>query len=136
MTETRDRLHQTTFHLQQMEKNIENIDIFRFHLRSFFVTARRVTTIMQTEFSESTGFCDWFATIQEEMKNDREMHYLYKKRSYALKEKPIKTEETGHVYYFEDFPEDLPEKDVLTLCREHLGKLQKIVDECEQTFSH
>ena len=153
---TRDRLKEVQFYFEHMQGSLENQENFRYYLHAFLNAARSVTLVMRQEFGKISGFEEWYRERQIQMDNDKEMKDLKNKRNIVLKKSPIKPNKTGTIqlgltYQVEskealDMPEsgritiiqyffdDYPEKDVVTLCKEHLKKLEIIVDGCESKF--
>jgi len=68
--ETRYALEAAKYHLNMMEKTIDNVDRFSYNRCAFLSAARNITLSMQKQFKKITGFEDWYKTKRDMMKND------------------------------------------------------------------
>lgn len=85
--ETRYALEAAKYHLNMMEKTIDNVDRFSYNRRSFLSAARNITLSMQKQFKKSTGFEDWYETKRELMKNDECLRSLNEERQKCVHNK-------------------------------------------------
>lgn len=58
-------------------------------IESFIVTAKSVTQVMQKEYHDSLGFCDWYKQKQNEMVADKDMLYFADLRNLLAHEKNL-----------------------------------------------
>lgn len=78
--EMRYALEAAKYHLNIMEKTIDNVDRFSYNRCSFLSAARNITLSMQKQFKKITGFEDWYKTKRELMKNDECLRSLNEER--------------------------------------------------------
>lgn len=89
MTNTRDKLNEAKFFLGEMRRVSSDSDQFRYTLTAFLAASRSITQIMQKEFSEKSGFSDWYAQKQSEMENNSILKYLHRQRALTYHERPV-----------------------------------------------
>lgn len=89
MTNTRDKLNEAKYFLGEMRRVSSDSDQFRYALTAFLAAIRSITQIMQKEFSEKTGFTDWYAQKQSEMENNPTLKYLHRQRNISHHERPV-----------------------------------------------
>lgn len=89
MTNTRDKLNEAKYFLEEMRRASSDPTKFRYGLTAFLAASRSITLIMQKEFSERTGFADWYARKQVEMENNGTLKYLLRQRNISHHERPI-----------------------------------------------
>ncbi|MDD2665707.1 MAG: hypothetical protein PHD13_03985 [Methanocellales archaeon] len=70
MTDTRRKLEEAKYFLDQMGDKIENPRTFAYNLSAFLSATRSVTFIMQYEFKTFSEFDKWYKNKQKEMEND------------------------------------------------------------------
>jgi hypothetical protein len=63
-----------------MKKNIEDDKIFSFTLSAFRTAARSITFFMQKEFSNDTGFNNWYKSKQKLMESDNNFTFFNEMR--------------------------------------------------------
>lgn len=89
MTNTRDKFNEAKFFLGEMRRVSSDSDQFRYTLTAFLAASRSITQIMQKEFSEKSGFSDWYAQKQSEMENNSILKYLHRQRALTYHERPV-----------------------------------------------
>lgn len=89
VSNTRDKLLEAKYFFNCMNKVIQDSEKFKHNLSAFISAFRSVTLFMQTEFSKIEGFKEWYAKKQEEMRNDKYMALLNKKRRMTIHLKPL-----------------------------------------------
>jgi len=89
MTNTRDKLNEAKYFLEEMKRVSSDPDKFRYELTAFLAASRSITQIMQKEFSEKTGFPDWYAKKQKEMESNSTLRYLHRQRAITYHERPV-----------------------------------------------
>lgn len=89
MTNTRDKLNEAKFFLEEMRKVSSEPDQFRYMLTAFLAASRSITQIMQKEFSSKSGFSDWYGQKQSEMENNSILKYLHRQRTLTYHERPV-----------------------------------------------
>ena len=89
MTNTRDKLNEAKHFLEEMKRVSSEPDKFRYELTAFLGASRSITQIMQKEFSEQSGFADWYAEKQREMGSNSILKYLHRQRSITYHERPV-----------------------------------------------
>jgi len=85
--ETRYALEAAKYHLNMMEKTIDNADRFSYNRCSFLSAARNITLYMQKQFKNIAGFEDWYKTKRELMKNDECLRSLNEGRQKCVHNK-------------------------------------------------
>lgn len=89
MTNTRDKLNEAKYFLEEMRRVSSDPDKFRYELTAFLAASRSITLIMQKEFPGKTGFTDWYAQKQREMENNHTLKYLLRQRNISHHERPV-----------------------------------------------
>lgn len=89
MTNTRDKLNEARFFLEEMRKASSDCDAFRYRLTAFLAASRSITQVMQKEFSETPGFSDWYSQKQTEMRNNPILKYLHAQRELTYHQRPM-----------------------------------------------
>ena len=89
MTNTRDKLNEAKHFLDEMKRVSSDPAKFRYELTAFLAASRSITLIMQKEFSERSGFADWYTQIQGEMEKNGILKYLHRQRNISHHERPI-----------------------------------------------
>ncbi len=89
MTNTRDKLNEAKYFLEEMKRVASDTSQFRYELTAFLAASRSVTQIMQKEFTEKSGFSDWYARKQKEMENNPILKYLHRQRAITYHERPV-----------------------------------------------
>ncbi len=122
-------------------------DGFRYELNAFLSSSRSVTFLLQKEMVKVTGFHEWWAKRQREMREDSAMKFFQELRNFSQKEGRISIVGTlsrngsGRSFWIYRFagnknpvPTQLFHRDVAECCREHLSKLATIVLACAEAF--
>jgi len=177
MSDTREKLNEAKYFLNQMIEKQADRDGFKYNLSAFLTAARSVTWFMQNEFGKKRGFKVWYAKKQTEMKNDEIMRFLNEKRVKTIHRKPIDprvnvkvsmhdriglsssvsiivTRPDGTIMSRQSKPakkptpaktenavewgmyfDEMPKKDIVTVCKEHIVKLDTLAVDCESKFS-
>ncbi len=89
MTNTRDKLNETKYFLNEMNRVCLNPDHFRYTLTAFLSASRSITQIMQAEFSNEVDFPEWYKQKQEELQKDSALKYLHAQRRLSYHARPI-----------------------------------------------
>jgi hypothetical protein len=89
MTNTRDKLNEAKYFLEEMKRVFSEPDKFRYTLAAFLAASRSITLIMQNEFSGKDGFKDWYSQKQIEMRNSSVLKYLHRQRNIVHHEHPM-----------------------------------------------
>ncbi|MFA5145340.1 MAG: hypothetical protein WC723_04990 [Candidatus Omnitrophota bacterium] len=89
MTNTRDKLTEAKHFLEEMQRVSYDPDKFRYELTAFLAASRSITLIMQKEFSEKTGFEDWYIHKRNEIENNPTLKYLHRQRNISHHEHPV-----------------------------------------------
>ena len=89
MTNTRDKLNEAKYFLEEMKRVSSDTDKFRYELTAFLAASRSITQIMQEEFSEKSGFAVWYTQKQSEMKNSGILKYLHRQRTLTYHKRPV-----------------------------------------------
>ena len=98
MTDTRDKLNEAAYFLNQLRTNAENKDEFRFNLSAFMSALRSTTLFIQKEYTHTPGFLAWYKTKQAEMEKDSILKFFYKQRTRTIHIKPIAAQSLVHFY--------------------------------------
>lgn len=80
MSETRHKLEEAEYFLDQTRANVEDPKPFVFNLSAFLSASRSVTFIMQKEFKKCSGFDDWYANKQIKMEQCEDLTFFNKLR--------------------------------------------------------
>ena len=89
MTETREKLLEAKYFLGRMIENQSARDAFKYNLSAFLSASRSVTLFMQKEYDKVSGFKEWYAKKQDEMKNDPFMKLLVDKRDLTIHQRQV-----------------------------------------------
>jgi hypothetical protein len=89
MNDTRDKLQEMIYFLEQMKTTVTDPSTFRFTLSAFLSAARSVTLMMQKEYNAVTGFGEWYTKQQLRMNNDNDMKLFNEKRVMAIHKKSV-----------------------------------------------
>jgi len=89
MTNTRDKLNEAKYFLEEMRRVSSDPTKFRYELMAFLAASRSITQIMQKEFSGKTGFIDWYVQKQGEMGDNPILKYLHRQRTISYHEHPV-----------------------------------------------
>lgn len=89
MTNTRDKLNEATFFLEEMKGRASDTNGFRYMLTAFLSANRSITQIMQKEFSKVSGFTGWYDLKQEEITRNPTLKYLHRQRVITYHIRPI-----------------------------------------------
>ncbi len=88
-------LERAQFFLEQAESSgLSDRLSFEHFLEAAIVFGRSVTFHLQKEFSVRTGFDEWYAEKQTQMKSDQLFIFFKEKRNYILKEGPVPVPKT------------------------------------------
>jgi len=98
MTNTRDKLNEAVYFIDEMRRVESDPTKFRYELTAFLAASRSITLIMQKEFSKKQGFTDWYNKKQDEMKKNGTLKYLRTQRNISLHMRPILQYPIGIVY--------------------------------------
>ncbi len=105
---------------------------FQYELNAFLSASRNVTFVMQSSMSKVSGFSDWYAEKQAEMRTDAAMRFFLELRNVSQKQGPVSyvggsTMKGGYTYRFvEDrlrLPPEVMGNDIRVSCAIHLVKL-------------
>jgi len=89
MNNTKKKLEEAKYFLEQMQAYVEDPKKFVFNLSAFLSAARSVTFVMQSEFKSSPGFDDWYEDKKKEMANDKDFEFFNKLRVATIHKKPV-----------------------------------------------
>jgi len=89
-TDTRDKLNEASYFLEQMKNKQSDRDAFRYNLSAFLSAARSVTLVMQKEFDKALGFEEWYEKKQEVMKQNGDMKFFNEKRKMTIHTEPVR----------------------------------------------
>ena len=89
MSNTRQKLEEARYFLEQMQVCVEDRKKFAFNLSAFLSAARSVTFIMQSESKSSPEFSDWYKDKQKEMNNDGDFRFFNDLRVATIHKKPV-----------------------------------------------
>ncbi len=89
MSNTRQKLKETKYFLEQMRNYVEDPEKFAFNLSAFLSAARSVTFIMQSEFKSSPEFSGWYKEKQKEMNSDENFKFFNNLRVATIHQKPV-----------------------------------------------
>ncbi|MBU4252018.1 MAG: hypothetical protein KKC39_04275 [Candidatus Omnitrophica bacterium] len=89
MTNSRDKLNEAKYFLEEMRRTSSDPDKFRYELTALLAASRSITLIMQKEFSGKTGFDDWYIHKQSEIKKNPTLKYLHRQRDISHHEHPV-----------------------------------------------
>lgn len=89
MTHTRDKLNEAKYFLDELRRVSSDPDKFRYELTAFLSANRSITLIMQKEFSEKTGFPEWYEKKQCEMMRNPTLKYLNTQRVITFHIRPV-----------------------------------------------
>jgi len=90
MSDTRQKLEEAKYFLEQMKGRQSDRDAFKYNLSAFLSAARSVTLIMQKEFGKVSDFKDWYTEKQSMMRSDETMRLLNNKRVMTIHQQPIR----------------------------------------------
>ncbi|MBC7108976.1 MAG: hypothetical protein H5T41_09395 [Methanomassiliicoccales archaeon] len=66
MSNTRFKLNEAKYFLEQMKEHADSTEEFAYNLSAFLSAARSVTWIMQNEFKNVPGFEEWYSEKQRD----------------------------------------------------------------------
>jgi hypothetical protein len=89
MSNTREKLEEAKYFLEQMQVCVEDSKKFAFNLSAFLSAARSVTFIMQSEFKSSPEFSHWYKDKQKEMNNDEDFRFFNNLRVATIHQKTV-----------------------------------------------
>jgi hypothetical protein len=84
MNLARDRIIQGRFFVQKAEEFSSDREAFRYFLEASIVAARSVTLLLQKQYSNVSGFEEWYATVQKRLSENPLARFLLEKRNYVL----------------------------------------------------
>lgn len=87
---TREKLDEAAYFLKQLKKNQSDKQSVQCNLSAFLSSARSVTYVMQSEFSQIEGFKEWYVKERLKLKKSQQMILLNEKRVITIHKKPIK----------------------------------------------
>ena len=61
-----EKLNEAAYFLELMQKNIDDLDKFKYNLSAFLSAGRSVTYYLQKEFKENSRFNEWYELKQIE----------------------------------------------------------------------
>jgi hypothetical protein len=76
MTDTRRKLDEALYFLEELKINIEDDRIFSFNLSAFVTAARSVTLLMKKEFCHTAEFEDWYVNKQRLIESDNDFKFF------------------------------------------------------------
>jgi hypothetical protein len=95
VSDTRFKLQEAVYFLNQMKSNIDNRTHFIFNLIAFVAAGRSVTFVMQSEFTRKVGpFAKWYSKNVDEVLSKEEVPQFFRKlRNIVLKKEgnPMQT---------------------------------------------
>jgi hypothetical protein len=90
ITNTRNKLNEASYFLEQMKNKQSDRDAFRYNLSAFLSAARSVTWVMKKEFDKAPGFEKWYEKAQGDMNKDSCMKFFNEKRRMTIHIEPVK----------------------------------------------
>jgi hypothetical protein len=87
ISDTRFKLEEALYFLDQMKKNLDNRKYFTFNLVAFVAAGRSVTFVMQYEFTRKVGpFAKWYCkNVDEALRKEEVPRFFHKLRNIVLK---------------------------------------------------
>jgi hypothetical protein len=120
-------------------------DRYGYELNAFLAAARSVTFLLQKEFARVPGFAGWWDGQRRLLSSDPAAAFFLKLRNFSQKEGRISLvggslARGRWTYRFAGNADRVPlallNRDVAGCCREHVGKLAKIVLACAEAFPY
>lgn len=159
---TRDKLDEAVYFFQQLEVVFQDDDKFRWNLSAFLIAYRSITLYMQKQYYGVSGFDTWYEEQRKLMEADKELKFMNKVRVESVHTEPVDLGATRRMEFtmnafiggkddvkppsilVPDFPDktstsrrwfvDNREVDIRDYLSRQIGKIKRIVDECEQRF--
>jgi hypothetical protein len=135
-----EKLAETEFFVRQMAGVGTDEFAFKCYLSAYLGAARTATLALQ-RFSHIPGFASWYAPHQAWLKADPLAKFLFDARNDHLHGAPYPIagasfNQSNSKYYFArlEGTSAPPEKDVVTVCREHLVRLLELALDCYANF--
>lgn len=120
-------------------------DRYGYELNAFLAAARSVTFLLQKELARVPGFAGWWDGQRRLLSSDPAVAFFLKLRNFSQKEGRISlvggSLARGRWSYrfagnADRVPPALLNRDIAGCCREHVGKLAKIVLACAEAFPY
>lgn len=141
-----ERLFEAHYFIDQMESAGMGLEV-GYNLNAFLSASRAVTFLLQKEMSRVSGFAEWWADRQREMRADPAMRFFVELRNFSQKAGRVRFESMGfglerstYLHVFRDgsikVPEEVGGIDALDACRLHLAKVARLVIACMDAFPY
>ncbi|HEX8223261.1 MAG TPA: hypothetical protein VF605_05545 [Allosphingosinicella sp.] len=141
-----ERLFEAHYFIDQMETAGMGLEV-GYNLNAFLSASRAVTFLLQKEMSRVSGFAEWWADRQCEMRADPAMRFFVELRNFSQKAGRVRFESMGfglqrstYHHVFRDgsikVPEEVGRIDALDACRLHLAKIARLVIGCMDAFPY
>jgi hypothetical protein len=95
MSNTRFKLAEASYFLERMKAAQLHPDHFKYEMSAFWAASRSVTLIMQTEYSRTNGFKDWYAARQSAMAQVPDLAFFNEQRRMTIHEHFVHPEFTA-----------------------------------------
>jgi hypothetical protein len=107
MSDAEKKLQEAKYFLKRMLETHKVPFEFECNLQAFISSARSVTFVLKTEYSEKTDFQKWYQEKQEEMKADEMLRFFNKARTTTIHRKPLNVATISHIrnIYLNSIPE-------------------------------
>lgn len=91
MSDTRAKLDEAKFFLEELEKNAKEMPQFKYYLSAFIGSSRSASWIMQSEYKEIEGWREWYN--KKNVENDEAIFFkaINDIRVRTTKKEPLKT---------------------------------------------
>lgn len=142
------KVQQTAFFLCQIEASGFDMFAAQCNTDAFAASARSVTLAMQAVIGKVTGFENWYGPRQEALKQDRLARFFVEYRNVSSKigDTVVGGGESRRgpdgalmiSHYFSPIPDlsDVPEEDVVTVCRRYFRTLLQLVFDAMTDFKY
>ena len=104
MSNTREKLEEAKYFLEQMQIYVEDRKKLKFNLSAFLSAARSVTFIMQSDFKSSPGFSNWYKDKQKEMNKDEDFRFFNGLRVATIHQKSVEPHKKTGIGITESVP--------------------------------
>jgi hypothetical protein len=98
MSDTKYKLNEAKYFLDQMRSNTDNHEVFQYLLSACISALRSVTCFMQKEYTHIPKFSDWYTSKQAQMEADPMCSFFNKQRVITIHRKQIATQ-PQYVFY-------------------------------------
>ncbi len=91
MTDTKDKLDEAKYFLQQMNLTNRDKNAFRYTLSAFLSALCSVLEIMNNEFQKVPGFISWNKAMRDKYHSNKLIQFFEKQRNKSVHVRPVST---------------------------------------------